>query len=227
MKSRPFVIAALQTCAISWAPSGWTIQLCSRRRDLITCRGPQRWGQFTISDFSVSPVTAGWSCPLCFSAILVISSFPVSSFCLVDRLQCCIFKNLVPPVARTKFLKYSGFAGLANSICHAHRRSAAHNIFMLIRKVYISWLNLSFSYYFRNWSIYQQVIFKRKKKKKNSQWGRYGRMTDDTNQHCMSFLLDQNYYFDLLPSVCDSLSGCLWRVHEVLHLPRTNTDLSD
>lgn len=43
----------------------------------------------------------------------------------------------------------------------------------------------------------------------------------------LSFLLYQNYNFDLLPSVCDSLSHCLWRVHEVLYLPRANTDLSD
>lgn len=43
---------------------------------------------------------------LCHSCIF---SFLVSSFCLVDRLQCCIFKNLVPSVARTRLLKYSDF----------------------------------------------------------------------------------------------------------------------
>lgn len=52
-------------------------------------------------------------------------------------------------------------------------------------------------------------FYKETKRKENSQWGRYGQMTGDTNQYRMFFLLDHNYYFDLLPSVCDSLSGCL------------------
>lgn len=153
----------------------------------------------------LSPSCNSWmkSC-LCFSAILVIFSFPVSPSCLVESLQCCIFKQ-PPPVVGTKLLQYSVFLLLILSIISALWTEEVLLLMSLCWWEACIYPAQSFPFHICSglMILKSKWFFTEKKKKRwkivrgskscKSVRSKYEQNTDDANQYCISFLLDQNW----------------------------------